>query len=438
MHGLFAVLAVLGCWSALALAQTNAPSSDPLPPAPTLFAPIGLPVAGGDRPVFDLDQLLARAREAHPLLGVTRSEEQAARAGITTARAYPNPEIEVSPGRFTGRVPDTPSGTVASYGLAQSLENPSLREARLRGAESRVDIALAQSAATQVGLAAGIKRRFYELLRIKDELEAHNEDLQLTELILNRTQVRVGSGEAPRFDLLRAESEVAVTRKNLEFTRLRQQQAMTELRQAVGPALPALFDVTADGVAARTISDTEYPDLRRQMAERNPELAIAANELERARRQVEVERSSILPQVTLRATYERDPTMASTRIGAQISVPLFNRREGQIAEAQALADRHRYALEQRRFETEAAFEAAWRAYQAAAAQVQALDGGIIARARSVLSVAESAYRLGERGILEYLDAQRQFRLVRNELIQARFNLQLARIEIDRLAGSRLP
>ena len=91
-------------------------------------------------------------------------------------------------------------------------------------------------------------------------------------------------------------------------------------------------------------------------------------------------------------------------------------------------------LVQRRFETEAAFEGAWQAYQVARSQVQAIEGGVLARARQVLAIAEAAYRLGERGILEYLDAQRQFRLVRNDLIAARFDLQRARTELERLAG----
>jgi cobalt-zinc-cadmium efflux system outer membrane protein len=51
-----------------------------------------------------------------------------------------------------------------------------------------------------------------------------------------------------------------------------------------------------------------------------------------------------------------------------------------------------------------------------------------------LGTAEAAYRYGERGILETLDAQRQFRAVRNELIAARYAVALTRIELERLTG----
>jgi len=119
-----------------------------------------------------------------------------------------------------------------------------------------------------------------------------------------------------------------------------------------------------------------------------------------------------------------------------VTMPLINRREGPIAEARAQSDRSRFAMQQREFEIRQQFDAAWQAYRAALIQTSALEDGILARARSVLEVAEAAYRFGERGILEYLDAQRQFRLIRNELIQARFALQVARAELDRLSAAR--
>ena len=57
---------------------------------------------------------------------------------------------------------------------------------------------------------------------------------------------------------------------------------------------------------------------------------------------------------------------------------------------------------------------------------------MIKEAEAALRVAEAAYRFGERGLLEVLDAQRVLRGVRAELLQARFELQSDAAEIDRL------
>ena len=175
-------------------------------------------------PLYTLQDLLARARRESPALATSRAEQMSARAGILTARALPNPDISFDPGRLTPRRDDAIGGASSAITISQPIESPWLREARLRNANARVDLALAQTGALQSNLNAAIRDRFFDLLRLHAEQLALQEDLQLTEQIRDRVEVRVRTGEAPRFDSLRAEGEVAGVRKNLDSTVLRQRQ----------------------------------------------------------------------------------------------------------------------------------------------------------------------------------------------------------------------
>ena len=67
-------------------------------------------------------------------------------------------------------------------------------------------------------------------------------------------------------------------------------------------------------------------------------------------------------------------------------------------------------------------------------RVEALSQGVLRDAEAALRVAQAAYRFGERGILDVLDAQRVLRGVRSDLLQARYQQQLARIALDQLSG----
>jgi cobalt-zinc-cadmium efflux system outer membrane protein len=58
----------------------------------------------------------------------------------------------------------------------------------------------------------------------------------------------------------------------------------------------------------------------------------------------------------------------------------------------------------------------------------------VIEAEAALRVAQAAYRFGERGILDVLDAQRVLRSVRADLIDARYQLQVARIALEQLMG----
>jgi cobalt-zinc-cadmium efflux system outer membrane protein len=74
-------------------------------------------------------------------------------------------------------------------------------------------------------------------------------------------------------------------------------------------------------------------------------------------------------------------------------------------------------------------------YLLAREQVQIIEQGLLQEANRALRGAEVAYRSGERGILEYLDAQRTLRDIRLDQLTARGEMERAGIEIERLAGS---
>jgi hypothetical protein len=171
---------------------------------------------------------------------------------------------------------------------------------------------------------------------------------------------------------------------------------------------------------------------------RNPELLRSQAEVRRAERQLELERLRRQPEVALKVADERDRELRDTRLGVVVSVPIWDRRQGPVAEAAALLSRSRSEEAGQQLVLLQALEGAYREYEIARTQVNALENGILREAESTMKVAEAAYRFGERGILEYLDAQRVFRAARNELIAARYALQLAVIEIERLRAPNDP
>jgi cobalt-zinc-cadmium efflux system outer membrane protein len=67
-------------------------------------------------------------------------------------------------------------------------------------------------------------------------------------------------------------------------------------------------------------------------------------------------------------------------------------------------------------------------------RVNGLSTGAVREAEAALKVAEAAYRFGERGILDVLDAQRLLRSVNADLLEARFQLQTAGVDLEFLTG----
>jgi cobalt-zinc-cadmium efflux system outer membrane protein len=76
-------------------------------------------------------------------------------------------------------------------------------------------------------------------------------------------------------------------------------------------------------------------------------------------------------------------------------------------------------------------------FQSAGEQLTAFEQGIVREAEEALKASELAFQLGERGILEVLDAQRVLRTVRLQFLIARYDRQLALVEINELKATAL-
>jgi cobalt-zinc-cadmium efflux system outer membrane protein len=76
-------------------------------------------------------------------------------------------------------------------------------------------------------------------------------------------------------------------------------------------------------------------------------------------------------------------------------------------------------------------------YEVANEQLAALEAGALRQAEAALAASEAAFRFGERGILEVLDAQRVLRAVRSDYLNAQYDRQAALIELERLQAVEL-
>ncbi|MBX9432416.1 TolC family protein [Ralstonia pseudosolanacearum] len=397
------LLAAMLAW--MAMPATAAPrAADPASQAARAVAPRD---EAAPLPRYSLPQLLELARAGHPALAASRAQVQAAQAGMVTARAWPNPEVEAMTGR---------------------------QRARMQAADAAFEGSQAQARSSARDLEAQLKLRFYDVLRREAEQRSAREDVTLVEQIRRRVAVRVETGEAPRYELIRGDAELLNAQRTDQAAALRVQQALAELRRAVGAELPAAFDVDAgpDAESAAVHNLPPLADLVGSVLATHPDLEADRAAVREAEARLAHERSQRWPSLALRGSVDRQPDLQDSRVGLVVSIPLFDRREGPVGEAVAALERARATLRDRELQMRQAVESAYRQYEIAQSQVGALESGVVKQAESTLRVAEAAYRHGERGILDYLDAQRVFRQARNDLIAARADLRAAAVELDRL------
>jgi cobalt-zinc-cadmium efflux system outer membrane protein len=121
---------------------------------------------------FDLPQLLQLAQSTNKGVEGAQANVDAATAAITSARAYPNPQVEVMYGRLSGKQPGVTSGNAPSYAIVQKLDYPNQRNLREQMAGRGLEASEAMRQGFRSDLAARVKTSYYQVLRRETELAA--------------------------------------------------------------------------------------------------------------------------------------------------------------------------------------------------------------------------------------------------------------------------
>lgn len=379
---------------------------------------------------FSLAELQALALSNSPLFQVIDDQIAAARAGVGIARAYPNPELEMMGGPSSAKNDGVSTGQTRSNSLVQSIDLPNRRGARIGAAEFAYAAAQAGGVGDRAMLMAQLQLRYYELLRRLAEFSAASEDLSLIQAIRDRIAKRVEVGDAPRFELIKIETETLNVQKSVQTSQARVQQARAVIRQLVGQQLPTDFEV--EGKLTDIAGLPPLEEVRESVLRHNPDLRKARAEV----RQYEDELNHMMaqrwPDLAVKAGLDEDQDLRTNRFGLVLRIPLWDWKSGPIAQARANLERARHSLSQKEFGLGQDLNVAYQGLDISRYQVDALENGIIKQAEMALKIAETAYRFGERSFIEVLDSQRVFRSARNELITARYEYAAAFTEITRL------
>ena len=382
---------------------------------------------------YTINELISIALESSPQVLAARDQSKAIKGQLSTARAIPNPEFEISTGQQRSVTGPLTVGNVSSWSVTQPLDMPYTRFPRVNAAEANYRSAEATRVAFEVETISKVQQRFYELMRREAEAKASEEDLSLTKQIRDRMQVRYDVGETARFDLIRSQTEFLNAQIAAESGKLRVEQARSQLRQVVGHSLPPQFSVVAEQPKIEALPPLNI--LLSEIQSQSPELQKAKADVEASESKLSFEKNNRLPRLAIKASQYNDPNFTDRLYGLQISIPIWDFKGGQIAEAEANASKAKNQLNAQSQSLEQQLETAYKLYQMAAYQVKVLDQEVVQLAATAQRIAEVSYRYGERGMLEYLDAQRTFRAARNDLIKARFDLASVVTEIQRLRAS---
>ena len=378
---------------------------------------------GQDRTEREVVELIVRDG---PQARAIRAESEVTRREQDARLAYPNPTVTYSRegAGFTEFFQAEQS--LALFGTRAALSRAGV--AATAAAEAERDLRLwllrSDAAAAVARVGAGQAR-----------LESARAHAREVERLIEILRTREREGEGSRFDRLRAEQELRDTNQLVASVAV----ALAEARATVSGMLPT--DASLSTVVGSQI--TQQPPapietLFTRATSTRAELRALQQLGQRATFEADAARRSRLPSPNLFGGVKRadEPTGRETGgvFGVSVALPLFDAGGREAARWEAERSRveaERIAIEYRiRSEVTGASEVLT-LRQAALSQEQ--EG----TAEELVQIATVAYREGEVGILELLDAARTASRARIRSIDLRLDARLAQIALERAVGDTL-
>ncbi|HEU5406183.1 MAG TPA: TolC family protein, partial [Nitrospira sp.] len=288
---------------------------------------------------YSLDMIIALALAKNPVVGLAEGNIEQQKGQQTAAGAYPNPTVTGSAGRGAlrdvGRAGigiisgDLQSYNESNYTINQPIEWPAMRAARQRAADLGLATANVGMLETRLNLASQVKVGFYDLLLAQQGADLARQNLDIVEGVARIVKARVKSGEAPQFESIKAEVEVLKARQQLvradNLVRINRVAVDTLTGGALGPFYMIYGEFR---IIPR---DLHIEGLMARMVEQHPTIQRLLKSVEQSDWKIEFERQARVPNVTVNGGYWREIGREAYQGGLSVPVPLWYRRQGEIA-----------------------------------------------------------------------------------------------------------
>lgn len=413
----------------------------PMGQSPAAGDPLALPDDAG------LDDLIRFAMQHSPVVGAAFQRWRAAMERVPQARALPDPRLGL--GIVLDQVDRDAEYMGERYSISQMFPwfgTLGLREdIAMQDAEAearRYEVA-------RLELVERVTAAWLEYAWIYQAAETARENRALMLRLESVARALYRTGAVSQADVNRAQVELG-----------RVDDQWRSMQDMIGPAgavlnaalgRPAHAPLPAGPRAPSRQVFAALPDqddeawlaLARQ---ESPELAASRHAVERERQAVALARKAYYPDITLGVEYARDGSarMAAMDGGGSdmlagmisISVPIRRSRyDAGLSEARARLAAAGHLVRDREYTLEAELKGALFAYREGERRQRLYGGTLVPKARQSLASTEAAYRAGEAGFSDLIDAQRvllEFELAHERAAADRGQ---ARARIDALVGT---
>jgi len=292
------------------------------------------------------------------------------------------------------------------------------RAAVITSARLGVDVSAADFADLVRQRVAGTIAAFYDVLEAQALFDLGREDLDNLKHVETITADRVALGGVGTIELDRIRLAVFDSQREVRNREIVLATSAAQLRAFLGfTDVAPTFAVQGSLEVPTPAAPLTVEDALARAEQNRPDLISLRRQLAKAEADILVEQKKVYPEVTPHIGYTRQfqekaigfPDVNDWGVGVEMTVPLFDRNQGNIAKAQSVQRQTNLNLRAQLVDLRAEVEQAVKAYQTAYVTVTTDDPAQLKVAENVRDKIRAAYELGGKPLIEVLDAQRAYR-----------------------------
>ncbi len=351
---------------------------------------LGLPISPWPPKLWDLQTLSLMALYFSPEMQAARARLAEAEAAIVTAGARPNPIVDISPG--------VPSPYLLTLDFAVPIETRGKRGYRIRSARSLDQAARFDLADSAWKVHSGVRRALLDYLLASRSLELFHSEEQIRTEQVRLLQERFIAGDIPRPELDLARIELSKT--HLSISAAEGQVAETKAALAAAMGIPVAgiegLDFAWTEVDSPPNTQSFSPqEIRRDALLDRLDIRRSLAQYAAAEADLQLEIAKQYPDVQIAPGYTFEERDNFFTVGLSITLPLFNRNQGPIAEAEAKRKEAAATFLQKQAQVIGDSERALAVYSAALNELAEADQSLRQLQDTQLRMTQLAVAVGE-------------------------------------------
>lgn len=364
-----------------------------------------------------------------------------AEAEVIQAKLFENPVISLEQNvynRLNGKYFDMGKEGEAVVEIEQLIYIAGQRNKRVRVEKLNKEMAVHQFEEVLRTLRSELNSKFIELYYTQKSLSVYDKEIEYLSQLLEVMKVQSDKGNVSLLEKSRIQALLLSLQQERNDTSNQLISLQGDMKLLLGLNASDIFEPVFDESVLKQVDIASVPfvELNNRLAER-PDLKIARTNIQASRANVSLQKSLAFPEVSLKGSYDRAGNFCDNyfAIGLSISIPVFNRNQGNIKSARlsVLQNTNREELARKQAEKElftsyARLEKAVKLYSSSNYELER-------DFETIIDGVNTNFRKRNISLLEFIDYYQAYKETCLQLYQTRKDVFLAMEDINTVTGS---